>query len=782
MSTFGQLLRQYRRQCADPLRGGMLTQARLGELLGDELGHAGYSGAAVSDWERDKSKIHADDRPVLVALTAVLHHCGGLETVDAANSFLTAGNYRALDDSELADLFPTTVTSPVAPSVNHSVSWPQRPAKLQILLEKVEQFWIKGVLEKSVREALLLDIQRDRLDTAVNHPWQDILNTAVTEQSQQTIADSFFETDRALLLLGAPGAGKTTTLITLAQALAALAQADAAQPIPVILNLASWAEKRPLLSNWIIDELTTKYQIPRQDGRHWVEANQLILLLDGLDEVARVHQAECVQAINAFRIEHGLAGLVVCSRLEDYEGFDEQLNLNGALLLRPLTPTQIQAYLTAVGIPWQQMSETVLYEMAQSPLMLRVLSELAQTETAIMAAEDNEAHSKLFDVYVNQMLARRGSLTFSAVQTKSWLGWLARKMNQHNQVLFLLEQMQPSWLPSRRLQRLFLLSSRLVDGFSLGCLIWMFWFLVRLTLTEIKSIWALPLIDKNPDLLPPFSLLLFILMFLILGLLAGAVDIFFYERRADLKDAYRPRRRDEAVQTVVVVLVVTLVSFTAVGLFRSPLIALASSLFTGVSFALTTYFIHGYSYRSDIRTVELLSWSWRGATAGLMIGLVTAAIFEFIEYQVVGPTPIFRTVFSITLLSVLLGGLRGNRLPTTHTPNQGIRLSGRSALAAASLFAIIMSLATTIFWGSTFGVLAGLVAAWIAGALYGAGSVINHFLLRLWLFRLGRLPRHYPAFLDEAANRVILNKVGGGYMFIHRLLQEHFATSVVNEE
>jgi hypothetical protein len=37
------------------------------------------------------------------------------------------------------------------------------------------------------------------------------------------------------------------------------------------------------------------------------------------------------------------------------------------------------------------------------------------------------------------------------------------------------------------------------------------------------------------------------------------------------------------------------------------------------------------------------------------------------------------------------------------------------------------------------------------------------------------MPNHYAAFLDEAANRVILNKVGGGYMFIHRLLQEHFA-------
>ena len=66
MQTFGHLLRIYRRRCADPLRGGLLTQERLGELIGAEIGDVGYSGAAVSDWERDKSKINADDRLVRV--------------------------------------------------------------------------------------------------------------------------------------------------------------------------------------------------------------------------------------------------------------------------------------------------------------------------------------------------------------------------------------------------------------------------------------------------------------------------------------------------------------------------------------------------------------------------------------------------------------------------------------------------------------------------------------------------------------------------------------------
>jgi hypothetical protein len=30
-------------------------------------------------------------------------------------------------------------------------------------------------------------------------------------------------------------------------------------------------------------------------------------------------------------------------------------------------------------------------------------------------------------------------------------------------------------------------------------------------------------------------------------------------------------------------------------------------------------------------------------------------------------------------------------------------------------------------------------------------------------------------FLDEAADRLLLRKVGGGYVFVHRLLLDHFA-------
>jgi hypothetical protein len=37
------------------------------------------------------------------------------------------------------------------------------------------------------------------------------------------------------------------------------------------------------------------------------------------------------------------------------------------------------------------------------------------------------------------------------------------------------------------------------------------------------------------------------------------------------------------------------------------------------------------------------------------------------------------------------------------------------------------------------------------------------------------IPWNYARFLDYATERLFLQKVGGGYIFVHRMLLEHFA-------
>ena len=108
MTDFGTLLRIIRNRCVDPdIPGRSLTQERFGELLGGELGiQGGFSGAAVSDWERGKSRIRADDRLVLISLLVVLRRQGGIRSVSEANELLEVGNYRALNPAELEKVFP----------------------------------------------------------------------------------------------------------------------------------------------------------------------------------------------------------------------------------------------------------------------------------------------------------------------------------------------------------------------------------------------------------------------------------------------------------------------------------------------------------------------------------------------------------------------------------------------------------------------------------------------------------------------------------------------------
>jgi len=108
MTDFGTQLRIIRKRCIDPdIPGRGLTQERFGELLGRELGiHGSFSGAAVSDWERGKSRIRADDRLVLISLLIVLRRQRGIRTVSEANELLEAGNYRALNPVEIEKVFP----------------------------------------------------------------------------------------------------------------------------------------------------------------------------------------------------------------------------------------------------------------------------------------------------------------------------------------------------------------------------------------------------------------------------------------------------------------------------------------------------------------------------------------------------------------------------------------------------------------------------------------------------------------------------------------------------
>jgi eukaryotic-like serine/threonine-protein kinase len=73
--------------------------------------------------------------------------------------------------------------------------------------------------------------------------------------------------------------------------------------------------------------------------------------------------------------------------------------------------------------------------------------------------------------------------------------------------------------------------------------------------------------------------------------------------------------------------------------------------------------------------------------------------------------------------------------------------------------------------GLSFGLIVGL----IVGINRGGSAVIKHYALRLTLWLNGYTPFKFVDFLDHCAKLILLEKVGGGYIFIHRMLLEYFA-------
>lgn len=145
--TFGSKLRFFREQSIDPDTEKRLTQQKLGELIGQILGDHGYSAAAISDWELNKSKINADERRLLTSIVKILKDHNGIKTLDDANLLLESGNFRALNKQEMENLFPNheAESEPSLPPQNPSIlnflfnAFNFAPNEYQIMLEKAKQ-------------------------------------------------------------------------------------------------------------------------------------------------------------------------------------------------------------------------------------------------------------------------------------------------------------------------------------------------------------------------------------------------------------------------------------------------------------------------------------------------------------------------------------------------------------------------------------------------------------------------------------------------------------------
>jgi len=137
-----------------------------------------------------------------------------------------------------------------------------------------------------------------------------------------------------------------------------------------------------------------------------------------------------------------------------------------------------------------------------------------------------------------------------------------------------------------------------------------------------------------------------------------------------------------------------------------------------------------------------------------------------------------------------LVGVLGPEIERRTVPNQGIRQSAFNvavffllgALVLGLPFGVMNVLFAAVWLGLSpdaldwihFGLGAALFIGLLGGLVPGA-ACIQHYTLRAVLWTSGSAPWRYAQFLNYATERMLLQRIGGRYRFIHELLRDHFA-------
>ena len=665
----------------------------------------------------------------------------------------------------------------------------------QILLKKVKDFWIEGFLKPSLYDKTAINLDFKNRPDLVLRPFESIEEIPVEldksfEELQQTDILKQIGQGKTLLILGEPGTGKTIALLQIAQNIIQRAEPDSSQPIPVVFNLSSWTKQRQTIEKWLTEELKEQYGVPKLLSQLWIEREQMILLLDGLDEVKAEYRNTCVRALNNFVATHSMTEMVVCSRIKDYQALTERLQLSSAICIQPLSSEQVDVFLekagdSLVGLKTLLQQNRELKKFVQTPLILNIMSQAYQgwsvKDLSRQLRSTETGHQNLWNAYIKVMLTRkRASAKYSKDKVLKWLSWLAKRMMQESRTVFSIEKMQPDWLGSKWKRLINVLIVSLVAG------------LIALPLFGLINGLIYGWINR-----PTYEPIDGAIYGLIYGLIGGVIYGLIYGLIGgvifwlDLGDKKKIIGMSGGMFIGLIVWII-----------YEPIYGLIVGLMVGLSVGMQVD-----EFTFQIKAVETLSLSAIKFSKNLIYGIILVVIpaLIFLLYVKLNQKPIIGLTegliyalingLVVGLTEGLEKGLVRREIERKTSPNQGIFNSLKNMVIVFSTISILMTLSCIIttqvikqyvdsievqnVWNDGLIIVVLLIS--ILMSVYTTGMpAIQHFILRLGLWLSNYIPWNYARFLDYASELLLIKKVGGGYVFYHRMLMEHFAQMKLN--
>ncbi len=588
------------------------------------------------------------------------------------------------------------------------------------MLKRVLHDWVKPGLEHSLYHVARLELGLKETPGAIEHPWKlcvDGTSTQpVTWPSGTPISEVFHRFNDTLLLLGEPGSGKTTLLLELARDLITEAKQHHEKPVPVIFNLSSWAVQRLPLAEWLADELHRQFGVNKNTTRFLIKNHDVLPLLDGLDEVAREYREACVEAINTFRTEHGLLPLALCSRAEEYGALAKKLHLPAAVTIQPLEFEQVDRYLAQAGAPLERVRKLItedqtLQDLLDTPLMLSIMQ---------LAFSGSKDAAKALET--GTLEERRKNLFNTYIE---------RMFTRRDSTSYTPEQ-TIAWL------------SRLARSMK----------------ERDQSLFYLE--QLQPSLLPN-----------------------------NLKIMHK------IVSPITSGIFVGVLVGTISWLINMPVLSL---LGFGMGFGLSVGLYRGLLTTGNIKLAEGNLEPWRWLKTLNLLNFFKNFLFVLLISALGGVFGgQFGGILSAMLIVLIFWLMKNNtifqEMSERMVPNEGIYRSLKNALFVGLAFGMTCGLGSGLLLYELYNLLFqselnverlrniilmvgmnyGIGFGIFGGMIFGGYACIQHGVLRLLLWLNGFAPLRYVRFLDHAAALLFLRKAGGGYIFVHRMIMEHFA-------
>lgn len=634
-------------------------------------------------------------------------------------------------------------------------------------------------LDQKVAGRLPINLRRiDFTETAIQHSqkqYKEIDQSVI----QGELIKFFTIAEGRLLILGAPGTGKTSLLLELAIALLNMKP----DILTVVVNLESWVkeymtleekrykelmgfddiekEQRPTIEDWLHKVLAAELPVSKlPDG--FLQKNRVILLFDGLDEIADVEKRKaCLTEIDSFTSKKGQM-FAISSRKQEF------LDLNHFPIAFPieighLTMQQIERELSdrSPNEPEDRdllvalKNDKLLRDAAETPFYFNCLQLLFGENKKInfTSITREEREREVLEIFIKNELDK-----CKHKEAQSWLEFLSLNMQEKGLVRFELRDLQYDWYPKWK-------KSQIVTALSLSTIIENF--ILGLAIILALTGFGLYYSTTGAGLLAGlFSVFLLGVVNIFVNTISGLLDIYLFIYTKDKIKWSWKKFLHSAIYIQWFSFLIGIAYGTVAGL--SNLLAFSLNLGGGFRFFFGTL---GGLLLYKIATLDSEKLSWKKIKEDWTEEVVLPVLFGVFGGGIAIASTILPDFTSNQQINLFLSGLLGGvilwfgGLGIIGTLMSVINFDYVDIIQAKSPYFRFLNSAKNLHF-----------------------SIFQHLLLRRQLSKKELIPFHLDKFLNEMASyRVntrqfsthqihLLEVERGSWRFRHRLIQDWFVS------